>query len=136
MQQRPRRAHKVRTGPGRSPSWRPPSSSARRAAPACGRAGVKPWWAAARERAAASPAQRGATPERARGGLPPSLVWGRILPFTPEGVLLQEGDARREPPIVLAQCAGTPYRNGHLVSDFVAHPLEPAVCTGRLVAFQ
>src|SRR3954453_13894694 len=38
-----------------------------------------------------------------------------MLPFTPEGVLLQEGDARREPPIVLARRAGTPYRNGQEV---------------------
>ena len=54
----------------------------------------------------------------------------------PEGVLLQEGDARREPPIVLARRAGTPYRNGHAVCGSVAHPLEPAVGNGRLVAFQ
>src|SRR3954465_14659215 len=38
-----------------------------------------------------------------------------MLPSTPEGVLLQGGDARREPPIVLARRAGTPYRNGHLL---------------------
>src|SRR3954451_16764536 len=59
-----------------------------------------------------------------------------MLPFTPEGVLLQGGDARREPPIVLARRAGTPYRNGQQVLVIAAHPLEPAVCTGRLVAFQ
>src|SRR3954449_696523 len=59
-----------------------------------------------------------------------------MLPSTPEGVLLQEGDARREPPIVLARCAGTPYRNGQVSLVIAAHPLEPAVCTGRLVAFQ
>ena len=44
-----------------------------------------------------------------------------MLPFTPEGVLLQEGDVRREPPIVLALCASTPYRNGQEVLDSVAH---------------
>src|SRR5690349_20104592 len=59
-----------------------------------------------------------------------------MLPSTPEGVLLQEGDARREPPIVLARRAGTPYRNGQVFTWSVAHPLEPAVCTGRLEAFQ
>src|SRR4051812_42136959 len=59
-----------------------------------------------------------------------------MLPFTPGGVLLQEGDARREPPIVLAQRAGTPYRNGHLSLVIAAHPLEPAAANGRLVAFQ
>src|SRR4051794_25473923 len=52
-----------------------------------------------------------------------------MLPSTPEGVLLQGGDARREPPIVLARRAGTPYRNGHLISCSVAHPLEPAAPT-------
>jgi gamma-glutamyl:cysteine ligase YbdK (ATP-grasp superfamily) len=35
-----------------------------------------------------------------------------MLPFTPEGVLLQEGDVRREPPIVLALSASTPYETG------------------------
>src|SRR4051795_1326617 len=44
-----------------------------------------------------------------------------MLPFTPGGVLLQGGDARREPPIVLARRAGTPYRNGHTLWIFVAH---------------
>ena len=38
-----------------------------------------------------------------------------MLPFTPEGVLLQEGDVRREPPFVLALSASTPYRNGQLI---------------------
>src|SRR3954451_9463012 len=52
-----------------------------------------------------------------------------MLPSTPEGVLLQEGDARREPPIVLARRAGTPYRNGHSIVVSVAHPLEPAAPT-------
>src|SRR3954451_20792543 len=117
------------------PSWRPPSSSARRAAPPGGRAEGKRWRAAPRPPAAASPAQRGATPRRARGrprgpaSRSSSLSWGRMLPFTPEGVLLQEGDARREPPIVLARRAGTPYRNGQEVLDSVAHPLEPAAPT-------
>src|SRR3954453_9187628 len=50
-----------------------------------------------------------------------------MLPSTPGGVLLQEGDARREPPIVLARRAGTPYRNGQQVLVIAAHPLEPAV---------
>src|SRR4051794_7704791 len=59
-----------------------------------------------------------------------------MLPSTPGGVLLQGGDARREPPIVLAQRAGTPYESRYEVVGSVAHPLEPAVCTGRLVAFQ
>src|SRR5215213_3366862 len=53
-----------------------------------------------------------------------------MLPFTPEGVLLQEGDVRREPPFVLALCASTPYRNGQEVTDSVAHrsslPFAPA----------
>jgi hypothetical protein len=31
-----------------------------------------------------------------------------MLPFTPEGVLLQEGDVRREPLFVLALRASTP----------------------------
>jgi hypothetical protein len=44
-----------------------------------------------------------------------------MLPFTPEGVLLQEGDVRREPPFVLALCASTPYRNGQKALDSVAH---------------
>ena len=47
----------------------------------------------------------------------------------PEGVLLQGGDVRREPPIVLAQRAGTPYRNGQVFTWSVAHPLEPAAPT-------
>src|SRR5687767_11656194 len=44
-----------------------------------------------------------------------------MLPFTPEGVLLQEGDVRREPPIVLALSASTPYRNGQVIRSSVAH---------------
>src|SRR3954447_18277466 len=52
-----------------------------------------------------------------------------MLPSTPGGVLLQEGDARREPPIVLARRAGAPYRNGQVFAWFVAHPLEPAAPT-------
>ena len=44
-----------------------------------------------------------------------------MLPFTPEGVLLQEGDVRREPLFVLALCASTPYRNGQLFMSSVAH---------------
>src|SRR5690348_11845190 len=44
-----------------------------------------------------------------------------MLPFTPGGVLLQGGDVRREPPIVLARRAGTPYRNGQLIVCSVAH---------------
>src|SRR5688572_5549993 len=48
-----------------------------------------------------------------------------MLPFTPEGVLLQEGDVRREPPIVLALSASTPYRNGHLIRSSVAYRSSP-----------
>jgi gamma-glutamyl:cysteine ligase YbdK (ATP-grasp superfamily) len=39
-----------------------------------------------------------------------------MLPFTPEGVLLQEGDVRQEPPFVLALSASTPYRVGQQVT--------------------
>ena len=53
-----------------------------------------------------------------------------MLPFTPKGVLLQEGDVRQEPPIALALSASTPYRNGQELTSSVAHrsslPLAPA----------
>src|SRR5687767_11393955 len=48
-----------------------------------------------------------------------------MLPFTPEGVLLQEGDVRREPPFVLALRASTPYRNGQDFTSSVAHRSSP-----------
>ena len=57
-----------------------------------------------------------------------------MLPFTPEGVLLQEGDVRREPPIVLALSASTPYRNGHTVLD-LSHIARARRSNGGLVAF-
>ena len=44
-----------------------------------------------------------------------------MLPFTPEGVLLQEGDVRQEPLFVLALRASTPYRNRHQFECSVAH---------------
>ena len=44
-----------------------------------------------------------------------------MLPFTPEGVLLQEGDVRQEPLFVLALRASTPYRNGQVIWCSVAH---------------
>src|SRR4051794_1583594 len=59
-----------------------------------------------------------------------------MLPSTPEGVLLQEGDARREPPIVLARRAGTPYRNGQLSRGFRRTSARACRANGRLVAFQ
>src|SRR5689334_737621 len=57
-----------------------------------------------------------------------------MLPFTPEGVLLREGDVRREPPIVLARRAGTPYRNRHWfwISSHIARARR---ANGGLVAF-
>jgi hypothetical protein len=57
-----------------------------------------------------------------------------MLPFTPEGVLLQEGDVRREPPIVLALSASTPYRNGRLLR-VLSHIARACRSRGRLVAF-
>src|SRR5215212_3079517 len=51
-----------------------------------------------------------------------------MLPFTPEGVLLQEGDVRQEPPFVLALRACTPYRNGQLIW-ICRTSLEPAAPT-------
>src|SRR5215207_1890000 len=57
-----------------------------------------------------------------------------MLPFTPEGVLLQEGDVRQEPPIVLALSASTPYRNGRILS-VLSHIARARRANGGLVAF-
>ena len=57
-----------------------------------------------------------------------------MLPFTPKGVLLQEGDVRQEPLFVLALRASTPYRNGHTVLD-LSHIARARRANGGLVAF-
>jgi hypothetical protein len=57
-----------------------------------------------------------------------------MLPFTPEGVLLQEGDVRREPLFVLALRASTPYRNRHRVW-LSPHIARARRANGGLVAF-
>jgi hypothetical protein len=57
-----------------------------------------------------------------------------MLPFTPEGVLLQEGDVRQEPLIVLALRASTLYENRQ--QDLVlSHIARARRANGGLVAF-